>query len=316
MSEREKVVIIGSGPAGYTAAIYAARANLGPLMVEGIQPGGQLTITTEVENYPGFPKGVTGPELMTEFRAQAERFGTRILTGTVNTVEGKAGGPFRVVHDGGTVEASAVIIATGASAKLLGTESEKRLFGYGISACATCDGFFYKGKDVIVVGGGDTAMEEANYLTQMCSSVTLVHRRQEFRASKIMVERSQKNPKIRFELDSEVAEFLGEPGPGKPGLTGVRLRHLPTGKTKDLAVHGAFIAIGHQPNTAFLKGLLEMDPSGYIRVKPGTTYTTVDGIFAAGDAADHVYRQAVTAAGTGCMAAIDAERWLAARGAH
>ncbi len=312
---RENVVIVGSGPAGYTAAIYAARANLKPVIVEGIQPGGQLTITTEVENYPGFPKGVTGPELMTEFRAQAERFGTRIINGTVTAVEGGKP-PFRVVHDGGAIETNAVIIATGATAKLLGTPSEKKLFGYGISACATCDGFFYKGKDVIVVGGGDTAMEEANYLTQMCTSVTLVHRRQEFRASKIMSDRTKNNPKIRFELDSEVDEFLGEPGPGQPGLTGVRLRHLPSGKTKDVKVHGAFIAIGHQPNTGFLKGVLTMDETGYIKVKPGTTYTNVEGIFACGDAADHVYRQAVTAAGTGCMAAIDAERWLQAKGLH
>ncbi len=314
MSQREKVVIVGSGPAGYTAAIYAARANLSPLMIEGIQPGGQLTITTEVENYPGFPKGVTGPELMVEFRAQAERFNTRILTGTVSAVEGR--GPFKVVHDGGTVETESVIIATGATAKLLGTPSEQKLWGYGISACATCDGFFYKGKDVVVVGGGDTAMEEANYLTQMCTSVTLIHRRKEFRASKIMVERTQKNPKIKMELDSEIDEFLGEPGPGKPGLTGVRLKHIPSGKTKDVPIHGAFIAIGHKPNTDFLKGIIDLDENGYIKVKAGTTYTTVPGIFASGDAADHVYRQAVTAAGTGCMAAIDAERWLAARGAH
>ncbi|MCW5829489.1 MAG: thioredoxin-disulfide reductase [Deltaproteobacteria bacterium] len=314
MSEREKIVIIGSGPAGYTAAIYAARANLKPLIIEGLQPGGQLTITTDVENYPGFPKGVMGPDLMLEFRAQAERFGTRIISATVTAVE-NAKAPFRVVHDGGEpVEAEAVIIATGASAKLLNTPSEKKLFGYGISACATCDGFFYKDKDVIVVGGGDTAMEEANYLTKMCKSVTVVHRRQEFRASKIMVERAQKNPRMRWELDSEVDEFLGEAGHGKPGLTGVRLKHIPSGKTKEVAVHGAFIAIGHKPNTDFLKGKLDMDENGYIRVKPGTTWTNVEGIFASGDAADHVYRQAVTAAGTGCMAAIDAERWLAGRG--
>ncbi|MGO9452387.1 MAG: thioredoxin-disulfide reductase [Candidatus Binataceae bacterium] len=309
--EVNKIVILGSGPAGLTAALYTARANLAPLVVEGTSPGGQLTITTEVENYPGFEKGIQGPEMMEVFRRQVERFGTRFLTGEVSDARfGKR--PFEVVVDGKVVQSQAIIISTGASAKLLNIESEKRLMGYGVSACATCDGAFFKNKEVVVVGGGDTAMEEATFLTRFCSKVTIVHRRDSLRASKIMQDRAQKNAKIAFTWDSVIDEIYGDP---KNGVSGVRLKNLKTGKDSDFKTDGVFMAIGHQPNTDIFKGQLEMDDLGYLKVRAGSTHTNIEGVFAAGDVADRIYRQAVTAAGTGCMAAIDAERWLEAQGA-
>jgi thioredoxin reductase (NADPH) len=308
--ENNKVVIIGSGPAGYTAALYTARANLSPLLIEGNEPGGQLTITTEVENYPGFEHGIQGPEMMEIFRRQVARFGTRFLSGEVTEARlGKR--PFELVVDGKIVTAETVIICTGASAKLLNIESEKKLMGYGVSACATCDGAFFKNKDALVVGGGDTAMEEANFLTRFATNVTIVHRRDILRASKIMQDRARANPKISFIWDSAVDEILGEP---KGGVTGARLKNLKTDKMTDFKTDSVFVAIGHQPNTKVFQGQLDMDEIGYLKVKPGTTYTNIDGVFAAGDVADSVYRQAVTAAGTGCMAAIDAERWLESHG--
>ena len=308
-----KVVIIGSGPAGLTAAIYASRANLDPLVLEGIQPGGQLTTTTEVENFPGFEHGIQGPALMDVTRKQAERFGTEIAGDTVVEVDVKAR-PFALTLEaGGRITADAVIVASGASAKYLGLESEKKLLGYGVSACATCDGFFFRGKEVVVVGGGDTAMEEAGFLTKFCTKVHLVHRRAEFRASKIMAARALANPKIEVHLDTIVEEILGEPG---VGVSGVRVRHAKTGETRTLAVSGYFAAIGHQPNTAIFKGKLDMNDVGYLTIAHPTTKTSVDGIFAAGDVADFQYRQAISAAGEGCKAAIDAERWLGAHGIH
>jgi thioredoxin reductase (NADPH) len=307
--EINKVVILGSGPAGLTAALYAARANLSPLLIEGNEPGGQLTITTEVENYPGFEHGIQGPEMMDVFRRQVTRFGTRFMTGAVTEARlGKR--PFELVVDGKLVKAEAVIISTGASAKLLGIESEKRLMGYGVSACATCDGAFFKEKEAIVVGGGDTALEEANFLTRFVTKATIVHRRDALRASKIMQDRVRRNPKIGFIWDSVIDEIFGDP---KNGVSGVRLKNLKTGAAADHKIDAVFVAIGHQPNTALFKGQLAMDEVGYLKVKPGSTYTNIDGVFAAGDVADSVYRQAVTAAGTGCMAAIDAERWLEAQ---
>jgi len=307
--EVNRLVIMGSGPAGLTAALYSARANLSPLLIEGSAPGGQLTITTEVENYPGFENGIQGPEMMEVFRRQAARFGTRFMTGDVTKVD-LTTYPFELTTDGTIVRGETLIVSTGASAKLLGIESEQRRMGYGVSACATGDGAFFKDKEVLVVGGGDTAMEEATFLTRFCTKVTVVHRRNQLRASKIMQERAFKNPKIAFIWDSVVDEIFGEP---KNGVNGVRLRNLVTGASSDFRTDGVFMAIGHQPNTAVFNGQLEMDELGYLKVRPGSTRTNIEGVFAAGDVADRIYRQAVTAAGTGCMAAIDAERWLEAR---
>ena len=309
MSGIRDVIILGSGPAGYTAALYTARANLKPLLFTGLQPGGQLTITTDVENYPGFPEGIQGPELMDHMRAQVARFGTEIVDTTVEKVDFSKR-PFRVWADGTEYQAKSVIVATGASALLLGLPSETKFMGFGVSACATCDGFFFKDKNVIVVGGGDTAMEEANYLTRFCPEVTLVHRRDVFRASKIMLDRAHANPRIRFLLNHEVAEVLGVEN---KKVTSVKLRDTRSGAITELPVDGLFVAIGHKPNTEFLGGQLATDAKGYVVVKPGSSNTSVEGVFAAGDVHDSVYRQAVTAAGSGCIAAIDCERWLEAQ---
>jgi len=311
MSQHEKLVIVGSGPAGYTAALYASRANLAPLLFEGMQPGGQLTITTEVENYPGFPDGVMGPELMEKFKAQAERFGTKFVPADVTRVDFTQR-PFRLWSDDTLHTADAVIVATGASAKWLGIPSEKAYMGKGVSACATCDGFFFRGVEVAVVGGGDTAVEEATFLTKYASKVYLVHRRDELRASKVMQERARKNPKIAFVWNSAVVEVLGD---GK-AVTGLKLENTRTRETSVLAVQGFFLAIGHEPNTRIFRGALEMNEVGYLRVQAPSTRTSVTGVFAAGDVADPTYRQAVTAAGSGCAAAIDAERWLGEHGIH
>ena len=307
MSDVRNVIILGSGPAGYTAALYTARANLKPIVFTGLQPGGQLTITTEVENYPGFPHGIQGPELMDQMRAQVERFGTELKDTLVEKVDFSSR-PFRVWADGVEYRAEAVIVATGASALLLGLPSETKYMGFGVSACATCDGFFFKNKNVMVVGGGDTAMEEANYLTRFCPEVTIVHRRDTFRASKIMLERAQANPRIKFIVNAEVAEVLGD----GQRLNGVKLRDTITGAVTDHVTDGLFVAIGHKPNTEFLGGQLPTDAKGYLVVKPGSSYTDIPGVFAAGDVHDQTYRQAITAAGSGCMAAIDCERWLEA----
>lgn len=302
----ENVIIIGSGPAGYTAAIYAARANLNPILIEGLQPGGQLTTTTEVDNFPGFSSGIKGPELMDEMKKQALRFGTEILSGEI-TGANLSKSPFSVtVNEKDLYQTKTIIIATGASAKLLNLESEKRLMGYGVSACATCDGFFFKEKEVVVVGGGDTAMEEANFLTKFASKVTVIHRRDQLRASKILQERAFESNKINFCWDSVVEDIM-DPDQGK--VTGIKLKNVKTGEVTEKNCDGVFLAIGHNPNTAVFKGQLEMDKTGYIVSKDGAK-TSVPGIFACGDVQDHVYRQAVTAAGSGCAAAIEAERFL------
>jgi thioredoxin reductase (NADPH) len=302
---QEDLIIIGSGPAGHTAALYASRASLDPLMFEGSVSGGQLMITTDVENYPGFPDGILGPELMEKFRKQSERFGTRMRAVDVTSVDFSSR-PFRVSASGDEFEAKTVIISTGATAKWLGIPGEVSLTGKGVSACATCDGFFFKDQELVVVGGGDTAMEEALFLTKFASKVTVVHRRDEFRASKIMADRVLSHDKIDVVWNTVVTEIHGD-----SSVTGVTLEDVNSGETRQFPADGLFVAIGHKPNTEIFADHLECDENGYIIVEPGTTRTSVEGVFAAGDVADHVYRQAVTAAGTGCMAAIDAERWLA-----
>ncbi len=304
-----EVVILGSGCAGLTAAVYAARGNLKPLLIDGHEAGGQLALTTDVENYPGFPEGILGPELIESMRKQAGRFGTEYMAGTATAAD-LSGRPFRITVDGArTVLAKTLIVASGASARMLGLPSEKRLLGYGVSTCATCDGFFFRGKELIVVGGGDSAMEEATFLTKFASKVTVVHRRDTLRASKIMQDRAFKNPKIAFVWDSTLGDVLG-----RERVEAARIVNLKTGRASEMKVDGVFVAIGHVPNTRIFEGQLEMDTAGYIVTKEKSSRTNVPGVFAAGDCQDHVYRQAVTAAGSGCMAAIDAERFLDAEG--
>ncbi len=306
--DTRNVVILGSGCAGLTAAIYAARANLKPLLIDGSETGGQLSLTTDVENFPGFPEGILGPGLIENMRKQAERFGTEFLAGSAAAAD-LSRRPFVLKIDGGQeVRCRALVIASGASARMIGLESEKRLIGHGVSTCATCDGFFFKEKDLIVVGGGDSAMEEGTFLTKFARKVTIVHRRDSLRASKIMQDRARKNPKVSFVWDTAVEEILGN-----DKVEGVRLKNLKTGKVSDMKADGVFVAIGHVPNTGIFKGQIELDKAGYIITKGGSR-TNVPGVFAAGDCQDHVYRQAVTAAGSGCMAAIDAERFLEAEG--
>lgn len=306
--ENVECLIIGSGPAGFTAAIYAARADMKPVMYEGLQPGGQLTITTEVENYPGYPEGIKGPEMMDNFKQQAVRLGADVRYGMVTKVDFSAR-PFTcIVDDKKTIKAQAVIIATGASAKWLGIPSEQRLNGSGVSACAVCDGFFYRNQDVAIVGAGDTACEEASYLAKLCNKVHMIVRRDTFRASKAMQHRVETTPNIEIHFNSVTDEILGE-----SVVEGVRLKNVLDGSTKEIPVTGFFVAIGHTPNTEIFKGYLDMDEQGYLITKPGSSYTNIEGVFACGDAQDKIYRQAVTAAGSGCMAALDAERWLAAQ---
>ena len=307
------VIIVGSGPAGYTAAIYAGRANLKPVMIQGMQPGGQLTVTTDVDNFPGFEEGIQGPDLMRKMEEQAKRFNTEIIFDLINSADlessRRQGGPFRLTGDSGDVyTCDALIIATGASARWLGWESEKRLSGFGVSACATCDGFFFRGQEVAVIGGGDTAVEEAMFLTNFASKVTLVHRRDALRAEKVMQDHMFANPKIETIWDSVVEEVLGDPQAG--GVSGVTLKNVKTGETQTLAVSGLFVAIGHTPNTGIFGDQLEKDETGYLITKPDSTATSIPGVFAAGDVQDKTFRQAVTAAGTGCMAALEAERYL------
>ena len=312
-SNHHEVIIIGSGPAGLTAAIYTARANLSPLVIEGEpsstsdQPGGQLMLTTEVENFPGFPEGVMGPDLMMKFREQAARFSTTFITEKVTKVD-FSNRPFSVWVRDTKYTAKSIIVSTGAQSIMLGLENEKRFYGHGLSTCATCDGFFFKGQEIAVVGGGDSAIEEATFLTKFASKVTIVHRRETLRASKIMQQRALSNPKIEFKWNSQVTEILGT-----QKLQGVGLVDTVTGQKSQLDITGLFVAIGHRPNTDLFKGVLEMEDSGYLKTRPGSSYTNIDGVFACGDVQDHTYRQAITAAGSGCMAAIDCERWLEAQ---
>ncbi|MDQ7005297.1 MAG: thioredoxin-disulfide reductase [Ghiorsea sp.] len=307
--QHHPLIILGSGPAGYTAAIYAARANLKPVIIQGIQPGGQLTTTTDVDNYPGYKDGVQGPEMMEDFKAQAERFGTEMIWDHINSSD-LSSRPFKLSGDDGEYTCDALILATGASAMYLGLESEEKFNGKGVSACATCDGFFYRNQDVIVVGGGDTAVEEAIYLANICKTVTLVHRRDELRAEKIMQDKLISLDNVNIEWNHVLGEVLGD----DTGVTGVRLHSVKDDSTKELSVHGVFIAIGHTPNTGFVKGQLDMDDTGYLTTQDKSTATSVAGVFAAGDVADPVYRQAITSAGEGCKAALDAERFLSQHG--
>jgi thioredoxin reductase (NADPH) len=302
----QNMVIIGSGPAGLTAAIYAARANLQPLLIEGKEPGGQLTLTTLVENFPGFSEGILGPKLMEEMRGQAQRFGAEIVNSFVHTVKLKEH-PFRVCYDDQEVQTKTVVVSTGSSAKLIGIETEIRLMGHGVSTCATCDGFFHRGKEIAVVGGGDSAMEEATFLTKFATKVSVIHRRDVLRASKIMQDRAMNNPKIGFVLDTVVEEVMGS---RETGVTGLKLRNVKTQQPSELKVNGLFVAIGHNPNTDVFKGQIDLDEKGYIKTHPDSTRTNIPGVFACGDVQDPVFRQAITAAGSGCMAAIEAERWL------
>jgi len=306
LKDRYKVVIMGSGPAGLTAALYSARADLEPVVFEGLEAGGQLTLTTDVENFPGFPNGVLGPELMDSMKQQAERFGAHCLFGEITKVDFSKR-PFVITSSEKEILADTFIISSGASAKMLGLDSERELLGYGVSTCATCDGFFYKDKEIVVIGGGDTAMEEAIFLTKFGSKVTLVHRRDELRASKIMQNRAFANEKIDFVWDTEVEEVLGSK---ETGVNAVKVKNVKTGEISEISCEGFFVAIGHTPNTGLFKGQLDMDENGYLVTINGSTQTNIPGVFAAGDVQDHQYRQAITAAGTGCMAAIDAERFL------
>ncbi|MDI9878482.1 thioredoxin-disulfide reductase [Flectobacillus longus] len=312
MAEHIKCLIIGSGPAGYTAAIYASRAGLAPVMYQGGQPGGQLTITNDVENFPGYPDGIQGPQMMQDLENQARRFGTDIRFGMATSVDFSVSPKKVVIDESIELTADAVIIATGASAKWLGLESEKKYNGLGVSACAVCDGFFYRNQVVAIVGGGDTAAEEATYLANICSKVHMIVRREELRASLIMQKRVLNNPKIEVHWNSETDEILGDAS----GVTGARLKNVKTGETEELTLTGFFVAIGHKPNTDIFKDYLNLDEAGYIQTIKGSTNTNIEGVFACGDAQDNIYRQAVTAAGTGCMAALDAERWLAANELH